>query len=322
MNHPREAWVDAAKGIAICLVVFGHCWGGLWSSGLVSDALFEEVQNRIYAFHMPVFFALSGFFFAGSLKQATPWHFLKHRMLRLFWPMVLWTYLFLGVLAGQFANTPVTVSDVLTLPVPGQLHLWFLWALLLLHIGFLATRRFLDERAAYPPVILAGLAVLSIVLALISLPLEVAYWIGQALRFMPFFVLGIALRQLDVLSKLTTWYRVVAVFIFLGLLAIWPAVQVRALELAGGIALTTTFLVLVQGWTFPGFNLTVALGTASMAIFLAHTMFSAVMREGLLAFGQHDVALHIVLGFGVGILGPLITLKLADHFRLRNILGF
>lgn len=46
----RINWIDAARGIAILFVVLGHCIGSL-----------EDSMNRvILAFHMPLFFFLSG----------------------------------------------------------------------------------------------------------------------------------------------------------------------------------------------------------------------------------------------------------------------
>lgn len=48
-RQTRLLWMDAAKGIGIILVVAGH----VWTRGPVRDA--------IYAFHMPLFFLLSGY---------------------------------------------------------------------------------------------------------------------------------------------------------------------------------------------------------------------------------------------------------------------
>ncbi|WP_234152144.1 acyltransferase family protein [Sphingobium sufflavum] len=46
----RVEWVDAAKGVGILLVIAGHVW---WRPG--------SVHQAIYAFHMPLFFLLSGY---------------------------------------------------------------------------------------------------------------------------------------------------------------------------------------------------------------------------------------------------------------------
>ncbi|HEX7873328.1 MAG TPA: acyltransferase family protein [Sphingobium sp.] len=46
----RVEWVDAAKGVGIVLVIAGHVW---WQPG--------TAHRIIYAFHMPLFFLLSGY---------------------------------------------------------------------------------------------------------------------------------------------------------------------------------------------------------------------------------------------------------------------
>ena len=45
-------WVNSAKGIGVVLVIIGHL---LYSSNL------PMINKFIYAFHMPLFFILSGF---------------------------------------------------------------------------------------------------------------------------------------------------------------------------------------------------------------------------------------------------------------------
>lgn len=46
MATNRIDWIDAAKGIGILLVMFGHCW------------LSAEYTYWLTAFHMPLFFIL------------------------------------------------------------------------------------------------------------------------------------------------------------------------------------------------------------------------------------------------------------------------
>ncbi|HFI0408428.1 TPA: acyltransferase family protein [Streptococcus suis] len=54
-------WVNIAKGFAIFLVVYGHVIDGLAESGYMFPS-YNMQHGVIYAFHMPLFFFLSGLF--------------------------------------------------------------------------------------------------------------------------------------------------------------------------------------------------------------------------------------------------------------------
>jgi fucose 4-O-acetylase-like acetyltransferase len=69
-NKHRSIVADMAKGIAIVLVVYSHCLRGLVSANLVpSGSWLATVDYMIYTFHMPIFFVLSGLFFAASAQK-------------------------------------------------------------------------------------------------------------------------------------------------------------------------------------------------------------------------------------------------------------
>ena len=56
-QQPRIDFIDIAKGIAIILVVYGHCLRGLASANVVSTNSWLIITDyTIYTFHMPVFF--------------------------------------------------------------------------------------------------------------------------------------------------------------------------------------------------------------------------------------------------------------------------
>lgn len=49
MKKQRILWIDILRGIAMFLVVYGH------------TSQNAEIKKYIYAFHMPLFFIISGF---------------------------------------------------------------------------------------------------------------------------------------------------------------------------------------------------------------------------------------------------------------------
>lgn len=53
-----EPWIDVLKGIGIILVVIGHI------------SLDNGMSNWIYTFHMPMFFALSGYLWSRFTFQS------------------------------------------------------------------------------------------------------------------------------------------------------------------------------------------------------------------------------------------------------------
>lgn len=85
----RIEFIDTAKGIGICLVVFGHLGTSpiLWSSAF------------IYSFHMPLFFFLSGIFF----KEYEPMCFIKKKCKSLLIPFV-WFYALTSIILPYFLN--------------------------------------------------------------------------------------------------------------------------------------------------------------------------------------------------------------------------
>lgn len=64
----REKYIDIAKGIAIILVIIGHC----------------EYTNKtllvwLYSFHMPLFFMINGFFIKNSINRLSLKEFTKRK---------------------------------------------------------------------------------------------------------------------------------------------------------------------------------------------------------------------------------------------------
>ncbi len=72
MSKPRAEYLDIAKGIGILLVVWAHGGG--------------PFTKEIYAFHMPLFFLISGYLY----NQKVTWHdFLKKKFFSLYVPFLL-----------------------------------------------------------------------------------------------------------------------------------------------------------------------------------------------------------------------------------------
>ena len=81
----RDSSIDLIKGIAIVLVMLGHCIGFFQSStNTLND---EDINSIINSFHMPLFFLLGGVLYKKKLVEDT----LKSRFQSIIIPwIILW----------------------------------------------------------------------------------------------------------------------------------------------------------------------------------------------------------------------------------------
>lgn len=310
----REIWVDTAKGAAIVLVVIGHAWRGLEAAGLLLDlppGVFAAIDQRIYAFHMPLFFLLSGLFLQQSLCVRPVADYVGSRLLRLFWPMLLWTYVFAAVkvLAGTLANSPIGVEEALHSPIPGRWHFWFLWALFLLHLGLLTLRPLLCRVRLRRPVLWLLLGA-SLALQVAPFTHAVHAWTSNALRFLPYLALGLLLTELGSDRLRAERLGPAWLALFVGTLSLVPwlgDLGVPVVLTASVLCLSAVASTIWMAQRQPQAASALAfLGMFSMIIFLSHTIFSAALREILLAAGIANIPLHMALATLAGIALPVL----------------
>jgi fucose 4-O-acetylase-like acetyltransferase len=82
----RIAWIDAARGFCIILVVVGHAIGGLMGASMVTQqSILGNIDYFIYTFHIPAFFVISGMLAPSSVSK-DPKKFLNNNFKYLLYP--------------------------------------------------------------------------------------------------------------------------------------------------------------------------------------------------------------------------------------------
>ncbi|MEQ6201831.1 acyltransferase [Sulfitobacter sp. HNIBRBA2951] len=321
--------IDSARGIGIILVVSGHAWRGAFGAGLIPDtSLFKAIDDTIYAFHMPLFFFLSGLLFLETLSKYQTGTLLKGRVTRLLWPMALWTWLFFGVklLGGGALNSPVTLADAPIVPLPPYEHLWFLWALFLCHtLLILLYAPVLKHLPAKPLRFLLGGLGLGLAILLPYLPVPSLIW-GPMVAHLPYFLIGMAIADEQAEgwgAKIGAFFAVFAFVLHIALLLLGMSYMPPAM---------TSCLLLIFAWmAWPQVDrardaavlrLLRYLGKMSMVIYLTHTIFSAALRIGMLRVGADDLALVLLATTIIGLVAPLGVMWAARKLRIVKLLGF
>ncbi len=149
MNVKRQGWIDYARGIAIILVLYRHVFEGIKQAGVpVARYLSVEYANiMFYSFRMPLFFIVSGFFVASSLRKRSMQEFISTKARTILYPYFLWGALqiTLQIAFSGYVNANREQMDyALLLYSPRQVgQFWYLYALFIVSVLYALGRAFL-----------------------------------------------------------------------------------------------------------------------------------------------------------------------------------
>lgn len=152
--------MDVLKCLAIFLVVIGHCIQRSYVAMVASTEAFygDPFFKFIYGFHMPLFMAISGFFFYYTIHKYAFKNVVKSRFLKIIVPIVSWHIIWM--IMDGFSNQGNGYT-VLTFVAGFLKHYWFLWAIFYCSMIVLLVENF-GERRRY--LVYALIIVLSVLL--------------------------------------------------------------------------------------------------------------------------------------------------------------
>jgi uncharacterized membrane protein YcfT len=314
--------VDAARGLAIFLVVVGHVVAREMPAG---NEWYAQLKDAIYLFHMPLFMVLTGITFALSLPRFQAWsavaRFSLQRMERLFIAYVLFGLL---VLAGKWAasyflhvdNMPKGSAEDLfrLLLVPGSSVASFLWFIYVLSIYLLLVPALFQIFGRRPTLLL-----------IVGVALQFGAWpqlfmLDRAVEYLPFFALGMLLWIYR-----GAWARITpgllwsgsALFAALLAMSLWlelPKWLVGAASVPAVLAWMQNLPAAPQGWLG-------VLGRASLAIYLMNTIAIGLTKGVMLKLLPWD-GVNFLLYFPLltlaGVGAPILVLQLATRYFPRG----
>lgn len=140
MTKSRITWIDFGKGLAIFFVLTGHVLLGLYQSEKflkVNNVLLPLIA-QLYIFHIPVFFALSGYFFKPLSNMKEFLDYAKKKTIVLGIPYVFYSILHfcLQKIAGTTVRVSTTIFDLINIykqPLGVSWYIYILWSLLMIY---------------------------------------------------------------------------------------------------------------------------------------------------------------------------------------------
>ncbi len=281
-KNKRIHWLDAWKGFATLLVVMGHIADGYLDAGLFAEnaTTLQRIYDIIYSFHMPLFFALSGYAFYIAYAKRREERAEKFRLqvvniaaVYVLFSVIQWVFKML--FSGQ-VNSSYTVKDFLMIPVRTMDPYWYLYVLVFLYlIGW-------EMEKVKQPEYLKVIFFLGISLLSSYVPKSLFFEVKRTLYYSVFFYFGIFLAK---------------------------SVAPKAAEKLNG------FLVWYAG--IPKLGVLAFIGTHSLEIYVLHCFITAANRILLIKLGITDFYLNITVNLLMAtflpVLGSMILKKLRLH---------
>ena len=178
MDKKESFYWDLVKGIAIFLMLWGHCIQ--YCSQETYDVFTDCVYKTIYTFHMPVFMLVSGYLFYYSFRKRELSDLLAHRIQGMLHPIIMATILnnfLILILIYVISDRVNFLFGSLFWGIENDL--WFLWAVLYCSLVTSVCGKLTDRH---------GLQLLLMILGAFAI-LLVPQW-NMTLFMYPYFVAG------------------------------------------------------------------------------------------------------------------------------------
>ncbi|MFN6462010.1 MAG: acyltransferase family protein [Nostoc sp. DedVER02] len=304
-------WVDYTKGIGIFLVVLGHTLGGLRDSSILESSQgLKLIVDWIYAFHMALFFFISGLFVQRSLSTKPFRDFVSSKIAVIVYPYFLWSILqsLLQIFGSRYANTKIPLSSIWKIVYNPVMQFWFLYSLFIIFVLYGIAYKL----KVSPVIFFIGSTLVSY---LDTLGVNFGDWsvLEAVIHCSVYFSLGVIFGSSTLMltaDKVNT-YMLILISLS-GYLAVALAVKLQinqnyfftpiiafigiSASIAMGILLSQLNVAsFIKKW-----------GLLSLEIFLAHVIFTSVFRLGLYKiFNFTEPITHIVLGTIIGLYAPI-----------------
>ena len=318
----RIKYIDSIKGFAAVCVVLGHVLYGYWNSG-AGGRVHYALLNALYAFHMPLFFTVSGFLFAqayvadGRVKKEK----IKAQLINLACVYVLFSLL-LGVskmLFSRYVNTQVAATDLALIPVKPIGLYWYLFVLMINYLVF-SRETVLRQK---PAAVLTAAFVLGAVSSWI--PEYLIFDVKRVCYYFLFFYLGIVLnKRSGILKKRYILFGSLPCVILLYVLFWSPTRQLNSVPLVNqalGILCTLLVFCAFQQFKILGENrLLVWIGRYALEIYLLHTFFLTACRPLFQRMNIDSLAVILAVSTVLGVLLPIAVSVLCKKIGVYGFL--
>ena len=318
----RLQFVDSIKGFAIICVVLGHVANGYIGEGL-TNGIYSDLHKFVYAFHMPLFFMVSGYLFDRGYFSDNGLQTGRFRtqLINLICLYFLYCLLTAGskMLFGAYAINQVTVKDLLYIPIKPIQHYWYLYVLAIYYCIF-----------SRPVIYRQNCAILLSVTLILSvashwIPLAVPFEMRRLLHNMFFFCSGIAMNRKEGAKRPGYLCFLLLPVILLLYILFWnnerSLYDIPIVSTILGIACSLFIWEVFRQYDFPGKSRVLSFaGKHSLEIYLLHSFVVTAERTVFRKLNIRNEILIILISTITGVIIPVIISMISRKIKIYRFL--
>lgn len=331
MAKSRINWIDFGKGFSIFLVLVGHVLLGLYQSEKfpAADNILSLLVAQVYIFHIPVFFALSGYFFKPISDLKEFWQYAKKKTIVFGLPYIFYSIIHFGLqkIAGASVRVPTTMSDLLNIykdPLGVSWYLYILWSILIIYglLSILVKNRrmlFLISVFAYCLTLFIRTDIFIIQRTLVW---GICFFLGSVLSEVHFDKIN--LKKFLLFFVLFDFIYMFAWFLFYEIDSKKEHVNYSNPGLWGIafiVCVLAAFVIFPKmEKNFPKIFLYFTIyGKDSLGIYILHAPICSMIRILMLKVGVNSVFLHVVVGIVLGWYLSILATYILKKIPFLNI---
>lgn len=214
----RLVYVDMMRGIAILLVVAAH----LIQTNVV-DGTYSRAFMFVNSFHMPLFFAISGFIaqkvYKPMREAKSVLLFIKKKAIALLVPLFVWDLVVFKLFLSNKWNMPSVEDFINEITNP---RLWFLQTLFLIFVCY-GIYLYLCEKWNKNQSIVKDLAMIALVFMFYGFYYMLNFKYGSVFLYSMYFYMGVMISKYQSLEKMAfnPILLVISFFVFCMLVGHW-----------------------------------------------------------------------------------------------------
>lgn len=261
----RDYAFDFLKGFLIVLVVFGHSLEMISLSGV-----YEIIRVQIYAFHMPLFVFISGYFSKNTDKTVSKAFvnlLIPYFILNSLWILLHYSSLSHNIFIPQYA-------------------FWYFFSLFFWRISI----KSLSE--------VKGLLLISVIIGLYAglySQIGVAFSLSRTLTFFPFFILGFLTNKKQI-EKIRSINKAVPILLLAALIAVTAILNIKNIIPYSAYELKDSYKVLKQSTAHGIISRLLIYAFAFLYIF-AFTAIAPNKENALSRLGKKTITVYALSSF-------------------------